>query len=173
MGGVESRFNTLLVEGKGEEAMQMWKENFQLQAKHQPNTQIKASPHRDTPLHCTLRWEMKELTQEFLSRGADPFIRNGSGETPLHIVCRAAKFSSRRSKRRAEYLQMMLERLPSEEAFEVIRNSSSLGKGWSLHKPPSKEEERRLMNGVASGGKEPLKTMMDSDAHYLGTQDKV
>lgn len=174
MGGVESRFNALLVEGKADEAMQIWDENFDLQMKHQPNAQIKSSPHRDTPLHCTVRWEMKELMQEFLSRGGDPFTINGIGETPLHIVCRAAKFSSRRSKKRAEFLQLMLDRIPGEETFEVIGPSRSLEKDASLLEGSSHlsgvEERKWLKNGQVPGG---LKMAADSDAHYLGTQDKV
>lgn len=175
MGGVESRFNTLLVEGKQEEAIQLWNENIELQARHQPNNRIKASPYRDTPLHCTVRFEMKELMQEFLTRGADPFAANGVGETPLHMVCRASKFSSRRAKKRAEFLQMMLDRIPNEEAFEVIRTSSSLERGRSLDQGLSRsvKQEKKLLNGDTLGGRGPIKMTMDSDAHYLGTQDKV
>ena len=176
MGGVESQFNTLLVEGKSEEALEMWNTNHELQARHQPNSRIKSSPYRDTPLHCTVRHEMKELMHEFLSRGADPFLSNALGETPLHLVCRTAKISSRRAKKRAEYLQMMLDRIPKEENFEVVRGASSLERGWSLDKSFSrstKEHDRKVMNGESLGEKGPVKMVMDHDAHFLGTQDKV
>ena len=59
MGGLESKFNGLLVDGRNEEAETMWKENPDLQSRFNPNTQIKFSPTRDTPLHCTARHEMK------------------------------------------------------------------------------------------------------------------
>lgn len=168
MGGVESRFNALLVEGRASEAWEVWITNLELQARSQPNAQIKSSPNRDTPFHCAVRWEMKELMLEFLTRGGDPFTMNGNGETPLHIVCRAgdSKISSRRCRRRAEYLQLMLERIPNEENFEVVRTSNSLDKsGASL--PHLKEGGK---HPVMNGG---VRTMADSDAHHLGVQDKV
>lgn len=59
MGGLESRFNSLLVEGKAAEAGEMWSENPNLQSSYRPNSQIKFSPHRDSPLHCTARLDMK------------------------------------------------------------------------------------------------------------------
>lgn len=151
MGGIESRFNGLLVDGKADDAMEVWTANFHLQTSLQPNAQIKSSPYRDTPLHCSVRWEMKKLMLEFLTRGGDPFATNGIGETPLHIVCRAgdAKISSRRSRKRADFLQLMLDRIPNEEGFEVIRPLNSLGSS-------------KL--GVS---------LKDTDAHHLGAQDKV
>lgn len=172
MGGVESRFNALLVEGKADEAMEIWTANFELQTGLQPNAQIKSSPNRDTPLHCSVRWEMKELMLEFLTRGGDPFTTNGIGETPLHIVCRAgdSKISSRRSRKRAEYLRLMLEKIPNEENFEVIRTSKSnsdskLGflKGGGKHP---------MANGGIMG-KGSINMMADGDSHHLGAQDKV
>ena len=180
MGGTESRFNTLLIEGS-EDAMQMWKDNFALQAKYQINAQLKASPHRDTPLHCAVRAELRDLIQEFLSNGADPFAMNGIGETPLHLICRAGKISSRRAKRRAEYLQMMLDRIPSAEeggAFEVVRSSASLererrgGRGGGggaaalangFSSSLSKEEGKRI------SGRAPV----ISETNRLGIQDRV
>ncbi len=59
MGGLESKFNGLLVEGRGEDAELMWNENPDLQNRFRPNSQIKFSPTRDTPLHCTTRHEMQ------------------------------------------------------------------------------------------------------------------
>ena len=59
MGGVESRFNALLVDGKVSEAEEMWEANPELQSRYKPNNQIKFSPLRDTPLHCIARLEMK------------------------------------------------------------------------------------------------------------------
>ncbi len=178
MGGTESRFNALLIEGS-DEAMKMWEDNPALQAKYQINAQLKASPYRDTSLHCAVRFEKKELIQEFLSNGADFFSMNGNGETPLHLVCRAGKISSRKSKRRAEYLQMMLDRIPTEEgAFEVVRNSVSLerakgeggGRGTALangalSRSFSKEDGGRGM--MASH------TPVVSETNQLGIQDRV
>ncbi len=59
MGGLESKFNALLVDGRREEAESIWAENLDLQSRFRPNIQIKASPTRDTPLHCTVRHEMQ------------------------------------------------------------------------------------------------------------------
>ncbi len=59
MGGLESKFNGLLVDGRGEEAELMWSDNLELQNHYRPNAQIKSSPTRDTPLHCTARHEME------------------------------------------------------------------------------------------------------------------
>ena len=197
MGGLESRFNTLLVEGRAEEAMTMWEENFELQTRHQPNSQIKASQYRDTPLHCAVRFEMKDMLQEFLTRGGNPFVMNGNEETPLHIVCRAAKISSRKSKKRAEFLRMMLDRIPTEESFEVMYSTSqemgnSIGRGLSFGSSEKGLSEKGLDESLSryekglsmdssfqssvsglSNGDLSLKSIADVDAHYLGVQDKV
>lgn len=161
MGGIESRFNALLVEGKADEALELWTANFELQTRLQPNAQIKSSPYRDTPLHCSVRWEMKELMLEFLTRGGDPLSTNAVGETPIHIVCRAgdSKISSRRCRKRADVLQLMLERIPSAEGFE---NSCSKP-GYSL----LKSTRDKKMNG------EGVKVTPGGKAHRLGAQDKV
>lgn len=180
MGGVESKFGSHLVEGKESEALEIWNANFDLQANFQPNAQIKTSPQRDTPLHCAVRSEMKELMVEFLSNGGDPFTTNGIGETSLHIVCRGgAKSSSRRSRKRAEFLQLMLERIPSEENFEVIQSSGSteVNRDSVRLKFPALSEDKGRANGGPAMGKVPMaepavKTTMDGDAHYLGAQDK-
>lgn len=163
MGNVESRFDTLLAQGKEEEATEQWNENFELQTRFQPNAQIKSSQYRDTPLHCTVRFEMKELMVEFLSMGGDPFSTNALGETPLHIVCRAAKVSSRRSRKRAELLRLLLERIPSGETFEVVRSVGSL----------EREEEKRKKKKMEDWKSASVMTGVDNEAHHLGTQDKV
>lgn len=177
MGGTESRFNTLLIEGS-EEAVQMWKENFAFQAKYQLNAQLKASLDRDTPLHCAVRHEMKELIQEFLSNGSDFFAMNGNGETPLHLVCRAGKISSRKAKRRAEFLQMMLDRIPTKDAgFEVVRSTASLERDKG-HEIKGKGSNSPRLNGALSNlfSKENgkvHKTPIISDTNRLGVQDRV
>ena len=173
MGGVESHFNNLLVEGKDEEAIKLWEENFELQAKHHPNSQIKASPFRDTPLHCAVRFEMKKMVQEFLSRGGDPFVMNGNGETPLHIVCRASKISSRRAKKRAELLQLLLDKVPKEEQYELIGNTSARSNGVVSRsmKEERKREEKKLCMQASLG--DNIRMMTDRDAHQLGTRDRV
>lgn len=179
MGGVESRFNTLLVEGKEEEALEMWEDNFELQAHHQPNTQIKASSYRDTPLHCAVRYEMRKLTAQFASRGGDPFVMNGKGETPLHLVCRSSKSSSRQSKKRADFLKLLLDRVPLEESFEVIRRPSSFGKAGFSSSDKSGlfsslvKDKKELPNGGPASLVDTLKCMSDKDAHHLGVQDRV
>lgn len=181
MGGVESRFNALLVEGKENEALAIWEDNFELQAYHKPNSQIKSSSYRDTPLHCAIRHEMRELTGQFVSRGGSPFVMNGKGETPLHLVCRSSKASSRQSKKRADYLKLLLDRVPLEESFEVIRRSSSLGQASSAisdEKPGLfdslvKEKKKSVTNGGHSSLVDTLKCLPDCDACHLGVLDRV
>ena len=111
MGGVESRFDGLIVEGNEEEALELWHSHPELQARYDPNHQIKASPHRDTPLHSATRGSMKVLVHELLAQGADPRAKNAGGETPLHVACSSARFSSRTNRLRAELLAMLLDRL--------------------------------------------------------------
>ena len=122
MGGTESRFNALLVEGDEKEALALWHAQPELQARFRPGVPIKSSPYRDKPLHCAARGSMKVLMHEFLSRGADPRAKNDSGETPLHIVCRSARFSSRTNRLRAELLRLLLDNLPptDREKYENI-----------------------------------------------------
>ena len=184
MGGLESKFNALLVEGRADEAKAMWSENIDLQARFQPNSQIKSSPKRDTPLHCAVHWEIRDLVEEFLKRGGDPFSRNGSGETPIHVVCRSAKFSSRRSKRKLDLLQLMLKRIPylsGEQSYDVVPSSTSserlkdLGT-QSMRSLPSKrsssigDAEEKLKSLTILGKAGGIKV---KDSLNLGIQDKV
>ena len=131
MGGTESRFNSLLLEGSDEEQpLKMWLQDKELQDSFQqhPNLPLKGSPYRDTPLHCAARKQMKILMLEFLDKGADPLARNSNSETPMHIVCTSARASSRTSKRRYDILQLLLDRIPEicgEESYDVIRSDSS------------------------------------------------
>ena len=180
MGSVESRFTTLLVEGKEEEALLIWEDtdNFELQVHFQPNVQIKASPHKDTPLHCAVRYEMRELSAQFLSMGGDPFAMNGKGESPLHLVCRSSKNSSRYSKKRAEFLKLLLDRIPMQETCEVIHKPSSVENSLTASSKSSlfgsffkeKDEGKVPNGGLMIGG---LVSLPDHDAHHLGVQDRV
>ena len=178
MGGIESKFNALLVDGRTDEAKTMWADNIELQERFRPNEQIKNSPKRDTPLHCAVHWEMRELVEEFLKRGGDPFSRNGSLETPIHVVCRSAKFSSRRSKRKLELLKMMIEKMSGELSYAVIPGSASLERLKDLGTsslPPSKS---KLPSSVLVG-EDRLRAMTlqrgikVTDSLNLGIQDKV
>lgn len=146
MGGVESRFSLLLIDGSTEEALHLWVQHPELQSRLRPNEPIRSSLHRDTPLHCAARAEMKILLNDFLEAGGDPLVCNANGETPLHIVCTSARASSRTSKRRAELLQILLDKLPEvsgEESYDIIESSTrslpgavnpawgASGDGWS------------------------------------------
>lgn len=111
MGGIESRFNALLVEGKSEgEALQMWHENTELQSRYRLNAPVKSSPDRDTPLNLVTRAEMTALLKEFLARGADPLCPNAKGLTSLHVACVSARCGSRTGQRRAEILKLLLDK---------------------------------------------------------------
>lgn len=182
MGGIESKFNALLVDGRTDEAKTMWSDNPELQERFQPNSQIKASPKRDTPLHCAVHWEMRELVEEFLKRGGDPFSRNGSGETPIHVVCRSAKFSSRRSKRKLDLLKLMLNKIPNvscEQSYDVIPGSVSM-EGLKDMKSSSLSITKR--SSSVSSADDSFKSLTIhgqvggikvKDSLNLGVQDKV
>lgn len=124
MGGTESRFNGLLVEGNEKEALELWQSHPELQARFRPNLPIKSTRYRDMPLHSAARSDMKKLMQEFLSRGADPRAKNSNGETPLHIVCRSARFSSRTNRLRADQLKLLLDRLSpfEQKVYQDVGN---------------------------------------------------
>ena len=74
---------------------------------------------------------------------------------------------------------MMLDRVPSEEAFEVIKSMSYLERGQSL-----KESSGSFVNGdkkkffesisMSFGGhSSKVESVVDRDAHHLGIQDNV
>lgn len=180
MGGLESKFNALLVDGRSDEAKTMWDANIDLQERFRPNEQIKSSPKRDTPLHCAVHWEMRELVEEFLKRGGDPFSRNGNLETPIHVVCRSAKFSSRRSKRKLELLKLMLNKIPKisgAQSYDVIPGSASLERLKDLgtsslpSKPKRLSVEEERVRAITLQGQVGGITVNDS--LNLGIQDKV
>lgn len=126
MGSAESRFNGLLVQGNEKEALDLWQSHPELQAQFRPNLPIKSTRYRDAPLHVAARNDMKSLMQEFLTRGADPRAKNSNGETPLHIVCRSARFSSRANRERADLLRLLLDRL---SPFEQTTYHQDIGSG--------------------------------------------
>lgn len=166
MGGVESRFQTLLLEGKTEEAMSMWHNNPEnLQQIFRPNAPIKGSPYRDNSLHCSARHGMKILMHEFLEKGADPFSRNDNGETAMHIVCRTARGSSRTSKRQADLLFLLLDKIPEvclEGSYPTTADLGSKGGRSGL------AETWPALRGSAQQQEDSLE-----DKLHLGIQDKV
>lgn len=155
MGGTESRFNGLLVEGSETDALELWHNHPELQAGFRPNLPIKSTPHRDMPLHCAARGSLKVLMHEFLTRGADPRAKNANGETPLHIVCRSARFSSRTNRLRADLLRLLLDRLsPFEQSkYEDVGNGVLC------------EDERGLGERCTGAG--------EADPYNLALSDKV
>ena len=166
MGGLESRFNALLLEGKSEEALQFWNDNPDFHSTFRPNCLIKYSPSKDSPLHCAVRHEMKVLAAIFLEHGGDPFTRNANGETPVHLVCRSAKFSSRRSKRRAEILQELLDKIVPESYSEEEVVGQGEGAGSVAVK------RNRLLESWSEGaGNSGL--YAGGSRLNLGVQDKV
>jgi len=166
MGGVESRFQTLLLEGKTEEAMSMWHNNPEnLQQIFRPNAPIKGSPYRDNSLHCSARHGMKILMHEFLEKGADPFSRNDNGETAMHIVCRTARGSSRTSKRQADLLFLLLDKIPEvclEGSYPTTADLGSKGGRSGL------AETWPALRGSAQQQEDSLE-----DKLHLGIQDKA
>ena len=178
MGSGESRFAQLLAEGNEDEALILWKDNFDLQVNFQPDVQIKASPHRDTPLHCAVRHEMRELTVEFLSVGANPFVMNGKGETPLHLVCRSSRHSSRTSKKRADFLKLLLDRVPMKEPiaatqdFEAKEKSVGMPAKRGFLSSFMKEKDEGTSNGLAHMF-DSFFASPDHGAHHLGVKDGV
>ena len=134
MGGIESRFNGLIVEGNEKEALELWHSNPELQARFRPDLPLKATQYRDTPLHSAARGNMKILTYEFLAHGADPRAKNANGETPLHIVCSSARFSSRTNRLRADLLRLLLDRLsPFEQnRYEEVGNGVLCASEWAI-----------------------------------------
>ena len=153
MGGVESRFNGLIVDGNEEEALELWKSRPELQASYKPNVPIKWAPRRDTPLLSASRANMNKIMKELLSHGADPRGRNADGETALHVVCSSARFSSRTNRLRAELLTMLLDRL---SPFEQ-----------------SGRQDGELGNGVTAAEGEPFGVAGEVDPYNLALMDKV
>ena len=170
MGGVESRFYSLLLSGSSDEALQMWLSNPEdLQELFHPNVPIKSSPFRDNPLHCAARHGMKILMHEFLEKGADPYARNDNGETAMHIVCRTARGSSRTSRRQKELLSVLLDKifeLPLEDSYDVVPDAGL---------PYEKAESDRLIETWPVLRNSPLyqEDSKQEDKLYLGIQDKV
>ena len=113
--------------------------------------------------------------EEFLKRGSDPFSRNAIGETPIHVVCRSAKFSSRRSKRKLELLKMMLSTMPKvskEQSYSVVPSSTSLEHSTLPSKRSSSlgSAEDKVKSLTLQGRVGAIKV---KDSVDLGVQDKV
>lgn len=165
MGGTESRFLGLLVEGNEEEALGLWHRFPELQERLRYDVPVKSSPFRDKPLHCATRNTMKILMLEFLERGADPHARNGSGETSLHIICRSARCSSRTNAKRAELLRLLLDCIiPEHERYCTVNGGSTSCDFRSASYPgfggSSRERSASTIGEIA-------------DPYNLGVEDKV
>lgn len=165
MGSAESRFNGLLVQGNEKEALDLWQSHPELQAQFRPNLPIKSTRYRDAPLHVAARNDMKLLMQEFLTRGADPRAKNSNGETPLHIVCRSARFSSRANRVRADLLRLLLDRLsPFEQNIH-----QDIGSGVLCE---SEESEWGSGDSMALG-RDRFSRTGEADPYNLALSDKV
>ena len=46
-----------------------------------------------------------------MEKGGNPFLKNADDQTPLHLVCRSARNSSRTSKRRGALLETLLSKV--------------------------------------------------------------
>lgn len=68
---------------------------------------------------------LQTLLEVFLDKGGNPFVSNSSGDTPLHLVCTSAKFSSRRSKRKADQLQLLLNKMTPAEITQSLKKDES------------------------------------------------
>lgn len=175
MGGTESRFNTLLVEGSESDALELWHSYPDLQERFRPEVPIKSSPHRDKPLHAAARSGMKVLMHEFLERGADPHARNANEETPLHLVCRSARFTSRTNARRAELLKLLLDKIcnASEETFEEPANDTE----WFSQTMPTASAANRENTGTLTlqrpRSSSSAAGLLATDPYNLGVEDKV
>ena len=155
MGGVGSRFHSLIVEGNEKEALELWHAHPDLQASLDPNLPIKSTPYRDTPLHSAARGCMKVLMHELLSHGADPRGKNSNGETPLHIVCSSTRFSSRTNRLRADLLALLLDKLSPFEQGKY----EEMGSGVLCQ-----------ADGAYGGG---LTSAGEADPYNLALTDKV
>ncbi|KAL5489407.1 hypothetical protein EMCRGX_G018496 [Ephydatia muelleri] len=111
MGGIESKFNALLAQGNEMEAVDMWDSNVQLLHQYNPNVAIRWNNQGDTPLHLAARLEMQSIMVRLIEKGGDPFLKNANDQTPLHLVCRSARNSSRTSKWRGTLLEILLSKV--------------------------------------------------------------
>lgn len=111
MGGVDSKLTDLLLEGKEDEAMELYYKDETIKEQVNPNARIHRSPHGDTPLLCAARNGMKKLLDILLKRGGDPHLANKKKETAFHLVCKFSQSiaSSRKSRKRTEMLLRLLE----------------------------------------------------------------
>ena len=137
MGGIESKFHDLLLQGKAEEALETWVQSEYLQTKVDANTIVRKSKAKDPLLHCLLRngdyhqIQVKLLAEEMLSKGADPLRLNEEKETALHVVCCSQRHSARLSRMRKEVLELLLDKLgtkpePEKDGCGLIRQGLEL-----------------------------------------------
>lgn len=89
----------------------MWDSNVQLLHQYNPNVAIRWNNQGDTPLHLAARLEMQSIMVRLIEKGGDPFLKNANDQTPLHLVCRSARNSSRTSKWRGTLLEILLSKV--------------------------------------------------------------
>ncbi len=169
MGGMESRFNALLVEGKAEEALRLWHENADLQSSYRLNVPVKSTSDRDTPLNLATRAEMTAVVKELLARGANPLCPNAKGMTALHTACVSARCGSRTGQRRADILQLLLDKVVEtyDKGSYVAFPDPRTGTG----------SKRSFLNewwwGSQSGEGSSREQANEQEEFNLGIQDKV
>ena len=117
MGISSTKFRQALQHGEEDEAMNLFIRHQNLKRAVRLNRSFGPNHGNNTAMHYVCVHAMKQLLQDLLSEGADPLLKNSTGQTAFHLVCKAKGDDTFR---RYECLKLLLDWLNDVQGNEPV-----------------------------------------------------
>jgi len=117
MGISSTKFRQALQRGEEDEAMNLFVRHQNLKRAVRLNRSFGPNHGNNTAMHYVCVHAMKQLLQDLLSEGADPLLKNSTGQTAFHLVCKA---TGNDTFRRHECLKLLLDWLSDVQGNEPV-----------------------------------------------------
>ena len=117
MGVSSTKFRQALQRGEEDEAMNLFIRHQNLKRADRLNRSFGPNHDHNTAMHYVCTYAMKQLLRDLLSEGANPLLKNSTGQTAFHLVCKAKEDDTLR---RYECLKLLLAWLIASEGNKPV-----------------------------------------------------
>jgi ankyrin repeat/IBR domain-containing protein 1 len=117
MGVSSTKFRQALQRGEEDEAMNLFIRHQNLKRADRLNRSFGPNHDHNTAMHYVCAYAMKQLLRDLLSEGANPLLKNSTGQTAFHLVCKAKEDDTLR---RYECLKLLLAWLIASEGNKPV-----------------------------------------------------